>query len=175
MPNSIAIVTFDTTDGADKTLASLKQLKHEHRITYDEVIIVIKDENGEVSLLDPKHGSPGKATAKGSILGIVAGTILGGPIAGLLIGAAAGRYVGRHADYGISHEKVEMITQELTNGSSALFVEVEEGKEINVGLFRSALLQHGGNLHEVMFDDNIAGDRPTVKSPDASYLRESRS
>ena len=44
MPNSIAIVAFDTTDGADKTLASLKQLKHEHRITYDEVIIVIKDE-----------------------------------------------------------------------------------------------------------------------------------
>jgi uncharacterized membrane protein len=162
-------------DGADKTLKSLKQLKHDHHITYDDVIIVVKDEEGEVSILDTKHGSPGKATAKGSVVGLVAGTIMGGPVAGLLLGALAGRYVGKHAEYGISHEKVEMITAELGNGSSAIFVEVDEGKEIDVGLFRSALLQHGGTVHEVMFDDNIAGDRPEVNAPDATYLRESRS
>lgn len=175
MPNTIGIVTFSTMDGADKTFESLKHLKHDHQITYDDVIIVVKDEEGDVSAFDPKHGSPAKATAKGSVVGLVAGTIIGGPVAGLLLGALAGRYVGKHADYGISHEKVEMITAELGNGSSAIFVEVDEGKEINVGLFRAALTQHGGNLHEVMFDDNIAGDRPEVKGPDASYLRETRS
>jgi uncharacterized membrane protein len=175
MGETIGIATFDTVSGADETLASLKTLKHDQRLTYDDAVVVIKDAEGEVSVLQTKQGGTGKRTAQGTVLGLVVGTIFGGPVAGALLGAAAGRYVGKHADYGISDETVAMTTDALVNGSSALFVLVEDSEELNASLFHAAMAQHGGTVHQVISDDNIAGDKPHTSGPDATFLRETRS
>lgn len=171
----VGIAIYDSVDGAEKTWASLHELEKLGKAETRDAVIVVKDENGEVSGTQTRQQSKGETTAKGALLGVVAGTILGGPIAGLAIGGVIGRYLGKHTDYGVSDQKVEMVLNDMQNGTSAIFVQLEEKKNLNVALIKSALTQHGGTIHEVMVEDQWLQDVSSDMGIEPTNLRESRS
>jgi uncharacterized membrane protein len=146
MKTGIAVVTFQDTEGAGKLLDMLKDLEKQKLVELDDAVIVVKDADGEVKVKETTDLTKAKGAAKGGTLGLVVGLMLGGPIGGVLLGAAAGALASRKVDLGIPKGKIDLLVQEMVNGSSALFVQGTSKRE---GVMRAAMLQTNGTLHEL--------------------------
>lgn len=146
MKTGIAVVTFQDTEGAGKLLDMLKDLEKQKLVELDDAVIVVKDVDGEVKVKETKDLTKAKGAAKGDTLGLVVGLMLGGPIGGVLLGAAAGALASRKVDLGIPKGKIDLLVQEMVDGSSALFVQGASKRE---GVMRAAMLQTNGTLHEL--------------------------
>lgn len=146
MKTGIAVVTFQDTEGAGKLLDMLKDLEKQKLVELDDAVVVVKDADGEVKVKETTDLTKAKGAAKGGTLGLVVGLMLGGPIGGVLLGAAAGALASRKVDLGIPKGKIDLLVQEMVNGSSALFVQGTSKRE---GIMRAAMLQTNGTLHEL--------------------------
>ena len=146
MKTGIAVVTFQDTEGAGKLLDMLKDLEKQKLVELDDAVVVVKDADGEVKVKETTDLTKAKGAAKGGTLGLVVGLMLGGPIGGVLLGAAAGALASRKVDLGIPKGKIDLLVQEMVNGSSALFVQGTSKRE---GVMRAAMLQTNGTLHEL--------------------------
>jgi uncharacterized membrane protein len=163
MKTGIAVVTFQDTEGAGKLLDMLKDLEKQKLIELDDAVIVVKDADGEIKVKETKDLTKAKGAAKGGTLGFVVGLMMGGPIGGVLLGAAAGALLSRKVDLGIPKGKIDVLIEEMVDGSSALFVQGTSKRE---GVMRAAMLQTNGTLHELELTEdavvnvqNIAGTR----------------
>ena len=146
MKTGIAVVTFQDTEGAGKLLDMLKDLEKQKLVELDDAVVVVKGADGEVKVKETKDLTKAKGAAKGGTLGLVVGLMLGGPIGGVLLGAAAGALASRKVDLGIPKGKIDLLVQEMVDGSSALFVQGTSKRE---GVMRAAMLQTNGTLHEL--------------------------
>lgn len=146
MKTGIAVVTFQDTEGAGKLLDMLKDLEKQKLVELDDAVVVVKGADGEVKVKETTDLTKAKGTAKGGTLGLVVGLMLGGPIGGVLLGAAAGALASRKVDLGIPKGKIDLLVQEMVDGSSALFVQGTSKRE---GVMRAAMLQTNGTLHEL--------------------------
>ena len=146
MKTGIAVVTFQDTEGAGKLLDMLKDLEKQKLIELDDAVVVVKDADGEIKVKETTDLTKAKGAAKGGTLGLVVGLMLGGPIGGVLLGAAAGALASRKVDLGIPKGKVDLLSEEMVDGSSALFVQGTSKRE---GVMRAAMLQANGSLHEL--------------------------
>lgn len=146
MKTGIAVVTFQDTEGAGKLLDMLKDLEKQKLVELDDAVVVVKDADGEVKVKETTDLTKAKGAAKGGTLGLVVGLMLGGPVGGVLLGAAAGALASRKVDLGIPKGKVDLLVEQMVNGSSALFVQGTSKRE---GVMRAAMLQTNGTLHEL--------------------------
>lgn len=146
MKTGIAVVTFQDTEGAGKLLDMLKDLEKQKLVELDDAVVVVKGADGEVKVKETTDLTKAKGAAKGGTLGLVVGLMLGGPIGGVLLGAAAGALASRKVDLGIPKGKIDLLVQEMVDGSSALFVQGTSKRE---GVMRAAMLQTNGTLHEL--------------------------
>jgi uncharacterized membrane protein len=64
----------------------------------------------------------------------------------VLLGAAAGALLSRKVDLGVPKGKIDVLVEEMVDGSSALFVQGTSKRE---GVMRSAMVQANGTLHEL--------------------------
>ena len=146
MKTGIAVVTFQDTEGAGKLLDMLKDLEKQKLVELDDAVVVVKGADGEVKVKETTDLTKAKGAAKGGTQGLVVGLMLGGPIGGVLLGAAAGALASRKVDLGIPKGKIDLLVQEMVDGSSALFVQGTSKRE---GVMRAAMLQTNGTLHEL--------------------------
>src|SRR5262245_26776280 len=63
-----------------------------------------------------------KGTLTGSFWGLLFGTLFGLPIVGLAIGAIGGAVSGSMAELGIDDETIESLRNQITSGTSAIFL-----------------------------------------------------
>ncbi|MCB8983960.1 MAG: DUF1269 domain-containing protein [Ardenticatenaceae bacterium] len=150
METNIVAVTFTEMDGAEKLLKTVHGLVKENLVELDDAVVVVKNEVGKLKVKETTDLTKGKGAAKGGTLGFVVGLLLGGPIGGALLGAAAGALLARKVDLGIPKDKIDMVTAELSPGSSLLFV---QGRSHQEGIFRSALAQSGGKLYDLQLTE----------------------
>jgi uncharacterized membrane protein len=146
MKTGIAVVTFQDTEGAGKLLDMLKDLEKQKLIELDDAVVVVKGADGEVKVKETTDLTKAKGAAKGGTLGFVVGLMMGGPIGGVLLGAAAGALLSRKVDLGIPKGKIDLLIEEMVDGSSALFVQGTSKRE---GVMRAAMQQANGTLHEL--------------------------
>jgi len=150
MKTGIAVVTFQDTEGAGKLLDMLKDLEKQKLIELDDAVIVVKDAGGEIKVKETKDLTKAKGAAKGGTLGFVVGLMMGGPIGGVLLGAAAGALLSRKVDLGVPKGKIDVLSEEMVDGSSALFVQGTSKRE---GVMHAAMVQANGTLHELELSD----------------------
>lgn len=155
MKTGIAVVTFQNTEGAGKLLDMLKDLEKQKLVELDDAVVVVKDVDGEVKVKETKDLTKAKGAAKGATLGVVVGLMMGGPIGGALLGAAAGALASRKVDLGIPKGKIDVLVEEMVDGSSALFVQGTSKRE---GVMRAAMLQTNGTLHELELTEQAVVD-----------------
>lgn len=155
MKKGIAVVTFQDTEGAGKLLDMLKDLEKQKLVELDDAVVVVKDVDGEVKVKETKDLTKAKGAAKGATLGVVVGLMMGGPIGGALLGAAAGALASRKVDLGIPKGKIDVLVEEMVDGSSALFVQGTSKRE---GVMRAAMLQTNGTLHELELTEQAVVD-----------------
>jgi uncharacterized membrane protein len=113
---------FASPYGADDALATLEKLQSEQLIQVQDAAVV----SWELGRKKPKtrelHSMKKAGALGGGFWGLLFGLIFFVPILGLAIGAATGALFGSLADVGISDDFIDRVRQQVTPGTSALFL-----------------------------------------------------
>ena len=119
---SLTVWKFHTPFGADAALDKLGALQTQQLITVQDAAVV----SWEVGKKKPKTRQLRDAKMGGALgggfWGLLFGLIFFVPFLGLAIGAATGALFGSLADVGISDSFIKSVRDQVTPGTSALFL-----------------------------------------------------
>jgi uncharacterized membrane protein len=119
---SLTVWKFGTPFGADAALEKMKLLQEQQLIVVRDAAVVSWEEGKSKpktrELRDAKLGG----ALGGGFWGLLFGLIFFVPLLGLAIGAAAGALAGSLADVGISDSFIKSVRDQVTPGTSALFL-----------------------------------------------------
>ena len=120
--SSLTVWKFPTPFGADAALEKLQGLQGQQLITVQDAATV----SWEAGKKKPKTRQMNDTTARGALgggfWGLLFGLIFFVPLLGLAIGAASGALFGSLADVGISDSFIKSVRDQVTPGTSALFL-----------------------------------------------------
>jgi uncharacterized membrane protein len=119
----LIVLGFKDTFKADEAITEMEQLQREGLLSVADWARVIRDENGKTSIRQGANTAAAGALG-GTILGLLFGLIFLMPLAGAAIGAVTGAIAGKFADVGIDDKFIKSMGNQLTPGTSALFVYV---------------------------------------------------
>jgi len=119
---TLTVWKFDTADGAPAALNKLTDLAKQQLIQIQDAAVVSWP-TGKKSPTTKNYGSmTGKGAMTGAFWGMLFGLIFFVPFFGLAIGAAMGALGGKFADYGIDDNFIKQVRDQVTEGTSALFL-----------------------------------------------------
>lgn len=144
----IVVIGFDSEADARAALATLRGVEKQGGIKFEDTAVVSMDEQGKVHV----KNEASSATEVGAVVGGIVGGLVFVlfPIAGIAAGAAVGAGVGAAAGHGISGSFRDEITAQLTPGTSALFLQIQEA---NADMAIAALRQYHGRVIQTSLAD----------------------
>jgi uncharacterized membrane protein len=125
--NNVLVVSFALDDNAYAALTELKELDSQGQIGVKAAGVVVREEDGHLSIKDEISDDGVVGTATGGIVGLLIG-VLGGPL-GILIGGATGLLIGSLFDLDDEDESESMlsdIARAARVGHATLMAEVDE-------------------------------------------------
>ncbi|MGE3284608.1 MAG: DUF1269 domain-containing protein [Pseudonocardia sp.] len=120
--STLSVWRFDTPDGAAKAVSTLEGLSKQQLITVHDAATVSWAEGAKKPKTQQLHNLAGAGALGGAFWGMLFGLLFLVPLLGAAIGAAAGALVGSLADVGIDDDFIKRTRDEITPGTSALFV-----------------------------------------------------
>ena len=123
--SDLIAIAFDSKEKAQQALTRAMEMQKSHLLDLGDAVIVTKDENGKVNLQQSMNLVAAGA-ASGGIWGTLIGLLFLNPLLGLAAGAASGALGGYLTDIGIDDDFMKDMGQNLTPGTSALFVLVRK-------------------------------------------------
>ena len=123
--SDLIAIAFDSKDKAQTALTRAMEMQKSHLLDLGDAVIVSKDENGKVKLQQSMNMTAMGATS-GGLWGTVVGMLFLNPLLGLAAGAASGALMGALTDVGINDQFMKDMGEQLTPGTSALFVLVRK-------------------------------------------------
>jgi uncharacterized membrane protein len=119
---TLTVWKFDSTNGAESALDLLKRLQKQELIQINDAAYVYWPEGKKKPKTEQLHSMTGAGALGGSFWGLLFGLIFFVPLLGLAVGAAMGALAGSMSDVGIDDEFIRKVRDEVTPGTSALFV-----------------------------------------------------
>jgi uncharacterized membrane protein len=120
--DTLTVLKFPEADGADRMIHKLEDLQKQELIQIVDAAIVSWPPRKEQAQ-DPPAQQPGRFRCPGRcLLGLLFGLIFFVPIFGMAIGALMGGMSGALADIGIDDDFVNEVRENVTEGTSALFL-----------------------------------------------------
>jgi len=119
---TLTALKFDTPDGAEQMLDKIKQLQKMELIKLQDAAIVTWPQGKKSPKTKQLVNMAGMGAMQGAFWGMLFGLIFFVPFFGLAIGAAMGALSGKMADYGISDDFIKKVREQVTEGTSALFL-----------------------------------------------------
>lgn len=120
--STLTVWKFDTPQGAQEALNKLIDLSKQHLIQVNDAAVVW----WEAGKKKPKTQNYGSLTGQGALSGAFWGMLFGllffVPLFGMAVGAAMGALSGKFADYGINDKFIKEVREQVTEGTSALFL-----------------------------------------------------
>jgi uncharacterized membrane protein len=113
---------YDTAGGAENGLALLERMQKEELVAVNDGAYVYWPEGKKKPKTEQMHNLAGAGALGGSFWGFLFGLIFFVPLLGMAVGAAMGALTGSLADVGIDDDFIRKVRQEVTPGTSALFV-----------------------------------------------------
>jgi len=113
---------FETPDGANQMLALIKNLSKQGLITLQDAAIVTWPEGKTKPKTKHLGDLAGEGALGGAFWGLLFGLIFFVPFFGMAMGAAMGAIAGHYSNYGIDKDFVKQARDEVTEGTSALFL-----------------------------------------------------
>jgi uncharacterized membrane protein len=113
---------FQTLEGADAALNTLEKLQTEQLIQVQDAAVVSWPPGRRKPKTREMHSTKAAGALGGGFWGLLFGLIFFIPILGLAIGAATGALIGSLTDVGISDAFIKKVRDQVTPGTSALFV-----------------------------------------------------
>lgn len=186
--SDLIAIAFKDEHTALEARNEIAKLSREYLIDLDDVVVVTRDEKGHVKLHQAVNTTTAGAVS-GGFWGLLIGFIfsipffgIGAlllPLMGAAVGAAAGAAGGALTDLGISDQFVKEVSENLTPGTSAIFLLVNkmtedrvmpaiasfDGTVLRTNLSDDAearLRQELKDAHDKAVGASPAGDQPTV-------------
>jgi uncharacterized membrane protein len=119
---TLTALKFDTPDGAEQMLDKIKQLQKMELLKLQDAAIVTWPQGKKSPKTKQLVNMAGAGAMQGAFWGMLFGLIFFVPFFGLAIGAAMGALSGKMADYGISDDFIKKVREQVTEGTSALFL-----------------------------------------------------
>ncbi|ODU06404.1 MAG: hypothetical protein ABS81_04655 [Pseudonocardia sp. SCN 72-86] len=120
--STLTVWRFPSSGGADDAVSRLEQLARQQLITVHDAATVSWAEGAKKPKTRQLRNLAGAGALGGAFWGMLFGLIFLMPLLGAAVGAAAGALAGRFSDYGIDDEFVRKTREQITPGTSALFV-----------------------------------------------------
>ena len=120
--STLSVWRFDTPEGADNAVSTLEQLSRQQLISVNDAATVSWQNGAKKPKTRQLHNLAGAGALGGAFWGMLFGLLFLVPLLGAAIGAAAGALAGRFTDYGIDDQFVKRLRNDVTPGTSALFV-----------------------------------------------------
>lgn len=119
---TLTVWKFDDPQGADKAVGTLESLAKQQLITLHDAATVSWPAGARKPKTRQLHNLAGAGALGGAFWGMLFGLLFFIPLLGLAIGAAAGALAGSLTDVGIDDAFIKRVRDEVTPGTSALFV-----------------------------------------------------
>jgi len=113
---------FSTPEGAGQLLTKVEAMQKMELIKIQDAAIVTWPVGKSKPKTHQLNNLAGVGALQGAFWGMLFGLIFFVPFFGLAIGAAMGALGGKMADYGISDEFIKKTREQVTEGTSALFL-----------------------------------------------------
>jgi uncharacterized membrane protein len=113
---------FETADGAEKSEAILQELQSQGLIVIQDAATVSWPTDKKKPKTTQLNSLTGAGALGGAFWGFLFGLIFFVPFLGLAVGAAIGAFTGSLADVGIDDDFIASVRQQVTPGTSALFL-----------------------------------------------------
>lgn len=119
---TLTVWKFDTANGADDATDTLRELASQHLLTIHDAATVRWETGKKKPKTRQLTNLTGAGALGGAFWGMLFGLIFFVPLLGAAIGAASGALAGSLQDVGIDDGFINRVRDEVTPGTSALFV-----------------------------------------------------
>jgi uncharacterized membrane protein len=119
---TLTAIKFDTPEGADRLEGALKDLQQQQLITVLDAAIVTWPADAKKPKTRQLYSTTGLGALGGTFWGMLFGLLFFVPLLGAAVGAAAGALMGHFADVGIDDNFIKQSRDQVTPGTSALFL-----------------------------------------------------
>jgi uncharacterized membrane protein len=119
---TLTVWKFDSEGGAERALGLLQRLQKEELIRINDAAYVFWPTGRKKPKTEQLHNLTGAGALGGSFWGLLFGLIFFVPLLGMAVGAAMGALSGSMADVGIDDDFIRGVRDQVTPGTSALFV-----------------------------------------------------
>jgi len=119
---TLTVFKFSTPDGAEKMLGQVQALQKAELIKIQDAAMVSWPAGKKSPKTQQLVNMAGLGAMQGAFWGMLFGLIFFVPFFGLAVGAAFGAIGAKMADYGISDEFIKKTHEQVTEGTSALFL-----------------------------------------------------
>ena len=120
--STLSVWRFDTSDAAERAVGTLEGLAKQQLIVVRDAATVSWPEGAKKLKTRQLHDLAGAGALGGAFWGLLFGLLFLVPLLGAAIGAAAGALAGRFSDVGIDDDFIKRTREDITPGTSALFV-----------------------------------------------------
>jgi uncharacterized membrane protein len=124
---------FDTPDGAGHAASLLKRAEDDRLVQVLDHAVVSWPQGEESPTVTHGHDDTARGAGWGSLWGLLLGAVFAVPVLGLAAGGAIGALSKTTAKLGITKEQMEAIRDEVTEGTSALFLVTDQGNLDRLG------------------------------------------
>ena len=119
---TLTALKFDTASGAEEMLNIIKDAEKQQLIQLQDAAIVTWPTGKKKPQTKQLTGLAGIGALDGAFWGLLFGLIFFVPFLGMAMGAAFGALAGKMSDYGISDDFIKKVREQVTEGTSALFL-----------------------------------------------------
>ena len=119
---TLIVLKFDSPIGAEQMLEKVKFMQKMQLITLQDAAIVTWSEGKKSPKTKQMVSMAGLGALDGAFWGMLFGLLFFAPWFGLAVGAAFGALGGKMADYGIDDDFIKSVRDQITEGTSGLFL-----------------------------------------------------
>lgn len=119
---TLTVLEFETADGADEMVRALGDLQRQKLITIQDAAIVSWPQGKKKPKTHQLANLKGAGAMTGAFWGLLFGLIFFVPLLGMAIGAGMGALGAAMTDFGINDDFIKQLRNEVTEGTSALFL-----------------------------------------------------
>ncbi len=123
---TLTVWKFETTTGAEDASKTLQELARQNIVVLHDAATVVWEEGKKKPKTKQLASTTGAGALGGSFWGLLFGMIFFVPLLGAAIGAATGALAGSLTDVGIDDTFINKVRDQVTPGTSALFVMTSE-------------------------------------------------
>jgi uncharacterized membrane protein len=119
---TLSVWKFNDTSSAERCVQVLQTLQQQELIKVFDAATVVWEEGKKKPKTRQLNNLTGAGALGGAFWGLLFGLLFFIPLIGLAVGAAAGAIAGSMTDVGIDDDFIRKVREQVTPGTSALFV-----------------------------------------------------